>query len=79
MKTTKKVQVLNLLDLKIILHEDNSVETDMHNFKVQRQTPRQVKILLFVRTYYLNINNKSSMQTVKNKFKNIRNEHLKSI
>ena len=44
-KMKKNVQVLNLLDLKIILHEDNSVETDMHNFKVQHQTPRQVKIL----------------------------------
>ena len=26
----KKVQILNLLDVKIILHEDNSVETDIY-------------------------------------------------
>ena len=26
----KKVQVLNFLDVKIILHEDNSVETDIY-------------------------------------------------
>ena len=26
----KKLQVLNFLDVKIILHEDNSVETDIY-------------------------------------------------
>ena len=44
----------------------------MQNFKVQHQTP-------FVTTYYPNIDNKSLMQTVKNKFKNVSNEHRKSI
>ena len=40
---------------------------------------RSQNVTLFVTTYYPNINNKSLMQTVKNKFKNIKNEHLKSI
>ena len=36
-------------------------------------------VIPFVTIYYPNIDNKSLMQTIKNKFKNTRNEHLKSI
>ena len=50
----------------------------MQNFKVQHQILREVKVIPFVTTYYPNIDNKSLIQTVKNKFKNIKNEHLKS-
>ena len=39
---------------------------------------RSKKVIPFVATYYPNIDNKSLMKTVKNKFKNIRNEHLRS-
>ena len=52
----------------------------MQNFKVQHQTPREVKNAIpFVTSYYPNIDNKNLMQTVKKKFKNIWNEHLRSI
>ena len=34
---------------------------------------------MFYICFYCNIGNKYLMQAVKNKFKNIRNEHLKSI
>ena len=129
-----KVQVLNFLDVKIILHEDNSVETHIYYqiltttyhtiahtliilfvsnpekviihldelrqslkeckcpehvirksiFNAKRHGPaanpeRNQNVTLFVTTYYPNINNKSLMKTVKNKFKNIKNEHFKSI
>ena len=48
----------------------------MQNFKVQHQTPRKVKMLFRFLTYYPHIDNKNLMQTVKNKFKITRNEHL---
>ena len=40
---------------------------------------RNKNAIPFVTTYYLNIDNKSLMKTVKNKFKIINNKHLKSI
>ena len=52
----------------------------MQNFKV-RPAPNREKsknVILFIITYYANIDNKSLMQTVKNKFKNVRNKYLKS-
>ena len=51
----------------------------MQSFKAKHQTLREVKIIPFVPTYYPDIDTKSLMKTAKNKFKNIRNEHLKSI
>ena len=52
----------------------------MQNFKVQLQTPERSKnIIPLITTYYPNMDNKSLMQTIKYKFKNIRNERLKSI
>ena len=53
-------------------------------FNVKLQGPvsnpeRSKNVIPFVTAYYPNIDNKSLMQTVKNKFKIICNEHLKSI
>ena len=53
-------------------------------FKAKLEGPapnseRNKNVIPFVTAYYLNIDNKSLMQIVKNKFKNIRNEHVKSI
>ena len=147
---TKTNKSFNFLDVKIILHEDNSVQTDIYykptnthdyipcdsahldhtknnipynlakriivlvsnpekviicldelkqflkdckypepvisksifNVKLQCLAPnpeRNKNVLPFVTTYYPNSDNKSLMETVKNKFKNISNEHLKSI
>ena len=51
----------------------------MQNLKVQHQTLRSKNVIPFLKTCFPNIENKSLMQTVENKFKSIRNEHLKSI
>ena len=50
------------------------------NLKGQAQTPeRKNNVTPFVTAYYVIIDDKSSMQTVKYMFKNIKNEHFKSI
>ena len=68
--------------LKECKHPEHAISKIIFNAKLQGPAPnpeRSKNVIPFVTTYYPNIDNKSLIQTVKNKFKNIRNEHLKSI
>ena len=68
--------------LKGCKYPEHVISKNIFNAKLQgpaRNPERSKNIIPFVTTYYPNIDNKSLMQTVKNKFKNIRNVHLRSI
>ena len=147
----KKTQILNFLDIKVILHEDSTIETDIYykptnahdylpydsahpdhikknipynlakrvivfvsnpekvelrlkelkNYLIDCKYPEHIisksifnarlqgpapnpeqknnSIIPFVTTYYPNVDNRSLMKTVKQKFKNIQNEELKDV
>ena len=64
------------------LLQTKQTQTSIFHANVQGPgtTPERFKnVIPFVPIYYHNIDNKSLMQTVKNKFENISNEHLQSI
>ena len=78
--------IIHLDELRQFLKEckypEDVISKGIFNAKLQGPAPnpeRSKNVILFVTAYYPNIDNKSFMQTVKNKFENIRNEHLKSI
>ena len=67
--------------LKECKYPEHVISKSIFNAELQGSAPnseRSKNVVLFVITYYPNIDNKSLMQEVKNKFKNIRNEHLRS-
>ena len=90
-KLTKRIIVFVSSPEKVIVHLDKLRQflkdckypehvTSKSIFNVNLQGPapnpeRSKNIIPFVTTTYPNIDNKSLMQTLKNKFKNIRNEH----
>ena len=62
------------------LLQTKQTQISIFNANFPGTTPDRFKnVIPFVTIYYHNIDNKSLMQTVKNKFENIRNEHLQSI
>ena len=66
--------------LKECRYPEYVISKSIFNAKLQgpaANSERSRNVIPFVTTCYPNIDNKSLMQTVKNKFKNIRNEHLK--
>ena len=68
--------------LKECKHPEHVINKSIFNAKLQGPAPnheRSENVILFVTIYYPNIDNKSFIQTVKNKFKKLRNAHLKSI
>ena len=78
--------IIRLDELKQFLNDckypQHVISKSIFNAKLQGPAPnpeRSKNIIPFVKTYYLNMDNKSLMQTVKNNLKNIRNEHVKSI
>ena len=75
----KKKQVLNFSYVKIILHQDNSVETDIccRSRNIHNYLPCNIAHPDHTKN---NIPyNLGNSETVKNKLRNIRNEHLQSI
>ena len=85
MSNPEKV-IIRLDELRQFLKEckypEHVISKSIFNAELQGPAPnseRSKNVILFVTTYYPNIDNKSLMQEVKNKFKNIRNEHLRSI
>ena len=78
--------IIHLDELRQFVKEckypEHVISKSIFNAKLQGPAPnpeRSKNVIPFVTSYYPNIDNKSLMQTVKSKFKNIRNEHLKSI
>ena len=68
--------------LKECKYPEHVISKNIFNAKLQGPTPipeRSRNVIPIVTTYYPNIDNKSLLKTVKNKFKNITNEHIKSI
>ena len=68
--------------LKECKHPEHAISKIIFNAKLRGPAPnpeRSKNVIPFVTTYSPNIDNKSLIQTVKSKFKIIRNEHLKSI
>ena len=68
--------------LKDCKYPEHVISKSIFNAKLQGPVPnseRSKNVIPFIATYYPNIDNKPLMQTVKNKFKNIRNKQLKSI
>ena len=68
--------------LKECKYPEYVISKSIFNAKLQGSAPnpeRSKNVISFVLTYYPNIDIKPLMQTVKNKFKNIWNEHLRSI
>ena len=68
--------------LKQCKYPKHVISKSIFNAKLQGPAvnPKRSKNFIpFVTTYYPDIDNKSLMQTAKNKFKNIRNDHRKSI
>ena len=85
MSNPEKV-IIRLDELRQFLKEckypEHVISKSIFNAKLQGPAPnpeRSKKAVAFVTTYYPNIDKKSLMRTVKNKFKNVRNEHLRSI
>ena len=68
--------------MKKCKYPEHVISKSIFNAKLQDPAPnpaRSKNIIPFVITYCLNIDNKSLMQAVENKLKNISNAHLKSI
>ena len=77
--------IIHLIDLRQLLkgcrNPKHVISKSIFNAKLQGPAPNPNKdknVIPFVTTYYPKIDNKSLMQAVKNKFKNLRNKHLKS-
>ena len=77
--------IIHLDELRQFVKEckypEHVISKSIFNAKLQGPAlnpERSKNVVPFVATYYPNIDNKSLMKTVKNKFKNIRNEHLRS-
>ena len=65
--------IIRLDELKECKYAEHVISKSIFNTKLQGPAPNLERIrnvIPFVTTYYPNINNKSLMQTVKNKFKN---------
>ena len=78
--------IISLAELRQFLkeckHPEYVISERIFNAKIQgpaSKPERSKNVILFVTAYYPNIDNKSLMQIVKNKFKIISNEHLKSV
>ena len=68
--------------LKGCKYPEHVISKTIFNAKLQGPAPnpeRSKNVIPFVTTYYPNIDNKFLIKTVKNKFKNIRKEHIRSI
>ena len=65
--------------LKECKYPEQVISKSMFNAKLQNPAPnheRSKNLIPFETTYYPNIDNNSLMQTIKYKFKNIRNEQI---
>ena len=85
MSNPEKV-IIRLEELRQFLKEckypEHVISKSIFNAKLQGPAlnpERSKNVVPFVATYYPNIDNKSLMKTVKNKFINIRDEHLRFI
>ena len=85
--TSNPEEVITRLDglkqfLKEYKYPEHVISRSIFNAKLLGPAPspeKSKKVIPFVTNCCPNIDNKSLMQTVKNKLKNIRNEHLKSL
>ena len=85
--TSNPEEIITRLDglkqfLKECKYPEHVISRSIFNAKRLGPAPspeKSKKVIPFVTNCCPNIDNKSLMQTVKNKLKNIRNEHLKSL